>query len=127
MSMFQIRYALLLIGGLVFLSACYYDKEDLLYGAALPCTDSTGTISYATKVVPILQNSCYGCHSGGTPSGGIAMGNYTADKALVTNGKLIGTIKHTSGFSPMPKGGTKLSACNIAVVQKWVTAGAPNN
>ena len=45
MSMFQNRYAWLLIGGLVFLSACYYDKEDLLYGAALPCTDSTGTIS----------------------------------------------------------------------------------
>jgi len=109
------------------LTACYYDKEDLLYGPALPCTDSTGTISYTTKVVPILQTSCYGCHSGSTPSGGQAMGNYSADKTMALNGKLMGTINHASGFSAMPKGGAKLSNCQIAVVQKWVTAGAPNN
>lgn len=127
MSMFQNRYVLLLICGLVSLTACYYDKEDLLYGPSLPCTDSTGTISYASKVVPILQSSCYGCHSGATPSGGQAMGTYTTDKAMAANGKLIGTITHATGFSPMPKGGSKLSACNIAVIQKWVTAGAPNN
>ncbi len=125
--MFQNRLVLLLIGGLVTLTACYYDKEDLLYGPALPCTDSTGTISYTAKVVPILQTNCYGCHSGASPSGGQAMGTYTADKALVTNGKLIGTITHATGFSPMPKGGSKISNCNIAVIQKWVTAGAPNN
>ena len=127
MRMFQNRFALLLICGLVTLTACYYDKEDLLYGPSLPCTDSTGTISYTAKVVPILQNSCYGCHSGASPSGGQAMGNYTADKAMAASGKLIGTLTHASGFSPMPKGGTKLSACNIAIIQKWVTAGAPNN
>lgn len=109
------------------LTACYYDKEDLLYGPALPCTDSTGTISYMTKVVPILQTSCYGCHSASAPSGGQAMGNYTADKTMALNGKLMGTINHASGFSAMPKGGAKLSNCQIAVVQKWVTAGAPNN
>ena len=125
--MFQNRFVLLLISGLVFLSACYYDKEDLLYGPSLPCTDSTGTISYTAKVVPILQTNCYGCHSGATPSGGQAMGNYTADKTMALNGKLMGTINHSTGFSPMPKGGSKLNACNIAVVQKWVTAGAPNN
>ena len=55
------------------------------------------------------------------------MGNYTADKTMALNGKLMGTINHASGFSAMPKGGAKLSNCQIAVVQKWVTAGAPNN
>ena len=125
--MFQNRYLLLLISALVVLTACYYDKEDMLYGPALPCTDSTGTISYTAKVVPILQTSCYGCHTGSSPSGGQAMGNYTADKTMALNGKLLGTITHATGFSPMPKGGTQLSACKTAVIRKWVTAGAPNN
>jgi hypothetical protein len=125
--MFQNRYLFLLISSLVLLTACYYDKEDMLYGPALPCTDSTGTISYTAKVVPILQTSCYGCHTGSAPSGGQAMGNYTADKIMALNGKLLGTITHATGFSPMPKGGTQLSACKIAVIQKWITAGAPNN
>jgi len=113
--------------GLVGLTACYYDKEELLYGTPAPCTDTVGTVSYQAKVVPILQANCYGCHSGSAPSGGQAMGTYTADKAMATSGKLIGTISHATGFSPMPKGGSKLSACKIAVIQKWISAGAPNN
>ncbi|MBM3431410.1 MAG: hypothetical protein FJX92_00225 [Bacteroidetes bacterium] len=125
--MFLNRYISLLIFGLVLLMSCYYDKEELLYGPSLPCTDSTGTISYTAKVVPILQTSCYGCHSGGSPSGGQAMGNYTADKAMALNGKLLGTITHATGYSTMPKGGAQLSACKIAVVRKWIQAGALNN
>lgn len=108
-------------------TACYYDKEDLLYGTPAPCTDTTGTISYQTKVVPILQTNCYGCHSGSAPSGGQLMGTYAADKTMAQNGKLLGVITHATGFSPMPKGGAKLSNCHIAVVRKWVEAGAPNN
>jgi len=82
---------------------------------------------YTAKVVPVLQASCYGCHTGAAPSGGQAMGNYTADRTMALNGKLLGVITHTTGFSPMPKGGTKLSNCNIAIVRKWIEAGAPNN
>lgn len=121
------RIIWLLGWGLVGLTACYYDKEELLYGAPAPCTDTTGTISYTAKVVPILQTNCYGCHSGGNPSGGQAMGTYTADKTMASSGKLVGVITHATGFSPMPKGGAKLSACQIAVIQKWIQAGAPNN
>jgi hypothetical protein len=125
MSIIRISFLMLFVG--VVLSSCYYDKEELLYGAPAPCTDTTGTISYAAKVVPILQANCYGCHSGSAPSGGQAMGTYTADKTMAQNGKLLGVISHASGFSPMPKGGSKLSNCNIAVVRKWIEEGAPNN
>jgi hypothetical protein len=121
------RVFLLMLFVVVGFTACYYDKEELLYGAPAPCTDTTGTISYAAKVVPILQASCYGCHSGGSPSGGQAMGTHSADRAMALNGKLLGVISHANGFSPMPKGGSKLSNCNIAVVRKWIEAGAPNN
>ncbi|MDZ4807407.1 MAG: hypothetical protein SGI96_03975 [Bacteroidota bacterium] len=117
------------IASIVLISSCYYDKEDLLYGNinSGPCTDSTGTVSYAQKVVPVFQQFCYSCHTGSFPSGGIVMGTYTTDKAIGLNGKLFGSINHAAGFSPMPKGMSKMNACQIAVIKKWIDAGMPNN
>jgi hypothetical protein len=114
---------------LLSLTACYYDHEETLYGASSnqPCTDTVGTVSYMQKVVPILQSSCYGCHTGGSPSGNQLMGTYAADKAMAQSGKLLGTINHAAGFSPMPKGGAKLSSCRIATIKKWIDAGMLNN
>lgn len=110
-------------------SACYYDHEETLYGATSgqTCTDTVGTVSYAQKVVPILQSSCYGCHAGSFPSGNQAMGTYATDKAMAQNGKLMGTINHAAGYSPMPKSAAKLSSCKIATIKKWIDAGMLNN
>lgn len=115
--------------GLILFSACYYDHEETLYGATstLPCTDTAGVVSYAQKVVPILQSSCYGCHAGSFPSGNQLMGTYAADKAMAQSGKLMGTINHAAGFSPMPKSAAKLSSCKIATIKKWIDAGMLNN
>lgn len=114
---------------IVSFSSCYYDKEDLLYGGgnAGPCTDSTGTISYAQKVMPMLQQYCYSCHTGSFPSGNALMGTYAADKAMAQNGKLYGTINHASGFSPMPQGMPKMSSCQIVTIKKWIDSGMLNN
>ncbi|MEO7444152.1 MAG: hypothetical protein ABIT96_03800, partial [Ferruginibacter sp.] len=67
------------------------------------------------------------CHSGGTPSGGIDLSNYTIVKALALNGRLYGAVTHAPGYSPMPKNASKLSACNLSQIRKWIDAGAPNN
>ncbi len=107
-------------------SACYYDKEQLLYGASGNC-DSTTTISYSQKVVPLLQQNCYGCHSGSFPSGNILMGTYSLDKALGQNGTLSGSINHATGFSPMPKGTSKMTTCQISTIKKWIDGGMLNN
>lgn len=107
-------------------SSCYYDKEELLYPGAATC-DTTGTISYTAKVVPILQQQCYSCHSGGSPSGGIQMGTYASDKAIAMNGKLYGTISHSAGYIAMPQGAAKMSDCQIATIKKWIDAGATAN
>lgn len=121
--------SILLLICIVFVSSCYYDKEELLYGGVNngPCTDSIGTVSYSQKVVPVFQQFCYSCHTGGFPSGGITMGTYITDKAIGTNGKLFGSINHTAGFSPMPKGMTKINTCQVATIKKWIDAGMPNN
>jgi hypothetical protein len=120
---------LIIIISVALFSSCYYDKEELLYGGANngPCTDTTGAISYVQKVVPILQQYCYSCHTGSFPSGSQIMGTYSADKAMGQNGKLYGTINHSAGFSPMPKGMAKLNNCQIAVIKKWIDTGLLNN
>ena len=124
----KIALAALLIGTMVFISSCYYDKADLLYGGNTgPCTDSAGTVSYAQKVVPLLQQYCYSCHTGNFPSGNQLMGTYTADKAMAMNGMLYGTIAHASGYSPMPQGMAKMTNCQIAVIKKWIDSGTLNN
>lgn len=112
----------------VSLTSCYYDKEELLYGSGnTPCTDTAGIVSYAQKVVPMFQQYCYSCHTGNFPSGNIVMGTFATDKAIGQNGKLYGSINHTSGFSAMPQGMAKMSNCQIAVVKKWIDTGMPNN
>jgi len=83
--------------------------------------------SYASDITPILATSCVSCHSGGSPSGGINLSGYANVKAQVDNGKLMGTIEHKQGFSPMPKGGGKLANCDISKLNGWITDGAPNN
>ncbi len=118
----------LLIVSMIFVSSCYYDKADLLYsGNAGPCTDSSGTVSYAQKVVPLLQQYCYSCHTGNFPSGNQLMGTYTSDKAMAMNGMLYGTIAHSAGYSPMPQGMAKMTNCQIAVIKKWIDSGTLNN
>lgn len=107
--------------------SCYYDKEDYLYGTS-PC-NSSGS-SFSTTVLPILNQRCNSCHSSNAASsagGGIILDNYNSVKNYVPNGSLLGSIKHSSGYSPMPKGGGSLTACEIAKVTDWVNNGAPNN
>lgn len=124
----KITISILTVAVIMAFSSCYYDKEDLLYnGAGAVCTDSAGTVSYAQKVVPLLQQYCYSCHTGSFPSGNALMGTYAADKAMALNGKLYGTIAHSSGFSPMPKGMSKMTNCQIAVIKKWIDSGTLNN
>ena len=53
------------------------------------------------------------------------MGTYAADKAIAQNGKLYGTINHSSGYVPMPEGAAKLSNCQIAVIKNGSTAAFP--
>lgn len=108
------------------LSSCYYDKEALLYPNQTTCTIPP-TVSFNTHIVPILQRECTGCHSAGIANGNIRLDNHAAVVASIANNKLYGSVSWTGGVSPMPKGGAKLSQCNIDIIKKWIDAGAPNN
>jgi hypothetical protein len=125
----RIISAIMIIGSLFTISSCYYDNEALLYPGSnnAPCTDTTANVSYSKDVVPLMQAQCYGCHNSSFPSGNITMGSYTTDKAIAQSGKLYGVITYTSGYSPMPKGSTRMNNCQVALIKKWIDNGMPNN
>ena len=56
-----------------------------------------------------------------------AVCTYAADKAIGQNGSLYGSISYATGYSPMPKGMSKMTSCQIATIKKWVDSGMPNN
>jgi hypothetical protein len=82
--------------------------------------------TYAAIIQPLVNRNCVGCHKPGSLSGNLDLSTYTAVKVQVNNGKFLGSVTHTSGYSPMPPGG-KLSDCEIAQITNWINAGALNN
>lgn len=94
------------------------------------CNDNncdTTAVTFSGSVMPLLQTYCNGCHGGGSPQGNINYNSYSGVKATVTNGKLLGSVEHAAGYSPMPKNANKLSDCNLRIIRAWVDAGALNN
>jgi hypothetical protein len=92
------------------------------------CSDcDTSVYSYSGAVAATMNTYCKGCHNPSSLGGGIDVSTYAAVKAIAANGKLMGSILHSAGFSAMPKGTAKLSDCKITQVQKWMAAGTPNN
>jgi len=107
-------------------SGCYYDSKEFLYPELTSC--DTANITFNVCIKNIMNESCLGCHGGSAASGGgIKLENYADVKLRVDDGKLIGSIKHTSGFSPMPKGASMIESSKITIIEKWISAGAPNN
>ncbi len=93
------------------------------------CTIECDTINvtFSGSISPINETYCKGCHSGSKPSGGITLTDYNSIKAAIEGGKYVGAIKQLTGYKAMPKGGSKLPACNIVQITKWINQGMPNN
>jgi hypothetical protein len=122
----------LLIIAASFLSACYYDnfKELNPFIEEAVCdTVSTTTISFASQVVPILQNQCStgsaGCHSSNS---GRDLSAHSAVINTYTAAKLLSSIKWDGNASQMPKSsGAKIDDCSIKTIELWINQGKLNN
>lgn len=121
------RFVVVVAGIVAFtLAGCYYDKEEELYGVGAPC--DPGVVTYSSTITGILSGyGCMTCHVGTNASGNISLQGYGNVRIVALNGKLLGSISHSAGFSPMPQGGNKMSACDISKVKVWVDGGAVNN
>ena len=106
------------------ISACTNYNEEELYPKKVAC--GTFAISYSQTVRPILQRECTGCHTGNAPSGNVALDTHAQVKTVADH-HLMAVLNHEPGHSPMPAGGNKLPACDLAKIQAWVDAGASNN
>ena len=89
----------------------------------------TANMQYTAHIVPILQANCYSCHGTTSNSGsnGIILEGYDNILPRAQNGKLLGAITHSVGFTPMPQDGPKLSDCNINKFRSWINNGMKNN
>ncbi|OWY24271.1 hypothetical protein C7N43_32335 [Sphingobacteriales bacterium UPWRP_1] len=88
---------------------------------------NTVNVSYSATVKPIIQNYCGGCHSGSAPLGGVLLTNYAQISAAALSGSLVGSLKGTAGYVPMPFQQPPLNQCYIDRIEAWVNDGAPYN
>ena len=94
------------------------------------------TVSYYEDIVPVFKRSCTGCHHPGKLKGQLDL---TTFEALKKGGKhgagfVPGNVKESiiieeiSGAEPsMPKEGDPLSKAEIALISKWIVAGAKDD
>lgn len=87
----------------------------------------TANVTFSGRIQPLINKLCVNCHSGTAPQGGVSLKTYNDVRTAALNQSLLGSIQHSSGYSPMPKGGKKLSDCEIHAVEIWVKNGAPQN
>lgn len=110
-------------------NSCYYNKKDILYpDGNIPC-DATAAVKFSSDVLPVMNVSCNssGCHNTSSAAAGIILDTYAGVKNQAINGRLMGSINQTSGYSSMPKGGAKLNNCTLTKIQQWINDGTPNN
>ncbi len=92
---------------------------------------STENMSFKNNIQPLLKsNGCTDatCHVAGTTTNLYPLSTYVEfKKAAVTDGKVVGAIKHQAGFSAMPKGKGKIDDCDISQIEAWISQGAKDN
>ncbi len=107
----------------VIFSSCKYEKIN---------SCDTTTVKYSTTIKPILQNSCYSCHGQSqylSNGSGYNMEAYDSLKQFVSDGRLLKSVNWSDpdNVSTMPKGGSKISDCDISKIENWISDGAPEN
>lgn len=110
-----------LIIGISLLTACYKDKEDLLYGS-VQC--ETTSVSFSVDIMPILSTSCatVGCHVQGGSGNGL-FENYNQVKAKIDNGSFQQRVTVQRDMPPS----TPLTDCQIKHIEQWILDGSLNN
>lgn len=87
----------------------------------------TLNVTYSGTIVPLVAQRCLGCHSGGSPQGGLNFGSWSTLNAVASDGRLAAAIQHLPSGVPMPPTGGMLPDCRIQQFLIWIDQGAPNN
>lgn len=119
-SIFMKANLAIVLFGLLALTQCKKETID-----AYDCTGVAPT--YTTDVKSILDASCAtsGCHNASSAKGGYNLSTYQGAQQAAGKEAFLGSIQHKSGFSKMPRGGSKLAETNIKLISCWVQNGMP--
>ena len=123
---------------IIFLDGCYNDKYDKLYTlppATTTTCDTSGTLSYANDIEPIIASNCFSPGNGCHDATGSSVSGYNYQTSIISlqsnaqNGSLLSDINFmpTRGHNSMPLNGAQLSTCDIDKITRWANEGAPNN
>jgi len=91
---------------------------------------------FEKSVRPVLAERCYDCHGVHKHQNGLRLDSRDAvirgsDYGKVVEpgnpsaSKLIKAVTNAAGVEPMPKKGDKLTATEVAALEKWITLGLP--
>ena len=80
---------------------------------------------FSAVIQPMMTKYCVGCHAYPNAGAGVDLSSHLGVKNAINQG-LLKSLDH-SGYYPMPKGGAKLSDCEINQVRNWIQRGAPND
>jgi hypothetical protein len=107
---------------------CTYKKEVVDYPPITTITCDTANVKYSVEIVTILSANCYRCHAApANAGGGIVLNSYSNLKPWATSNTLYHVVNQTPGYDPMPKGASKIPACDIAKIRTWIRNGSLNN
>jgi hypothetical protein len=115
--------AAVVIGGSLIINSCSRDNEEDLFGQ--DC--NTEDVRYSTVIAAIMQAHCNSCHLPPAAPANVVTTNYSSLREIAINGRLLGAIKHQTGFVPMPYGMPKLDNCLILQIETWINAGILND
>jgi hypothetical protein len=94
----------------------------------------TINVTYSGTIWPLIQQNCFGCHSGPNAFNNIHLENYSqiAEAANIPAGQpgsLWGAVTWAEGNFKMPKSSNpqQLPDCNIDQIRIWREAGTPDN
>jgi len=105
--------------GLILVNSCIKQKP------VVPQVSNCDNVKFSTTIKPIIEANCVSCHVQGNGPGDFT--TYAGILVKVQNGSFRARVIHeNTTFQPMPPSG-KLPNDQIAKIQCWLDAGAPNN
>lgn len=119
-------FMLLSFAALVAVTSCKKDSNSADYAANADCTAIVAADNtYTNSIKAILDASCAtaGCHNVFSAAEGIDFSDYAKSKNAFQNKKVLCSIHHGSGCTPMPQDKPQLSDSDINKIDCWVKNG----
>lgn len=110
-------------------TSCYYDEMP-----PEPVTPIPETVSYSKDIQPLWDQDCISCHKAGATAPDMTSANsyaaMTNSSKYVVAGNASTSLVYklmTGTASPLMPPNGKISASKLAILEKWINAGALNN